>query len=59
MTQIPIGPVRPGHSPTQGRKREFLRYAAGSPRVRVGASNITLGGNPMVGFHVLHGVEKV
>ncbi|ELY58663.1 peptidyl-prolyl isomerase [Natronolimnohabitans innermongolicus JCM 12255] len=27
--------------------------------MRVGTSNATLGGNPMVGFHVLQGVEEV
>ena len=36
MTRIPMGPHWPGHSPTQGRKREFPRCVAGSLRVRVG-----------------------
>jgi hypothetical protein len=27
--------------------------------VRVGTSSVSLGGNPMVGFHVLQAVEEV
>ena len=42
-----------GPQPYEGDKREFPRCIAGSLRVRVGTSNATLGGNPMVGFHVL------
>jgi hypothetical protein len=48
-----------GPQPYEGDKREFPRCVAGSLRVRVGTSNATLGGNPMVGFHVLQGVEEV
>jgi hypothetical protein len=48
-----------GPQPYEGDKREFPRCVAGSLRVRVGSSNATLGGDPMVGFHVLQGVEEV
>lgn len=42
-----------GPQPCTGAKREFSRYAVGSRRVRGGAANATLGGNPMVEPHVL------
>ena len=44
---------------SEGDKREFPRYAAGSLRVRVGTSNATLGGNPMVGSLRVHAEEEV
>jgi hypothetical protein len=48
-----------GPQPYEGDKREFLRCVAGFLRVRVETSNASLGGNSMVGFHVLQDVEEV
>jgi len=59
MTRSPMGPSLTGPQPSEGDKREFPRCVAGSLRVRAGTSNASLGGNPMVGFHVLQRVEEV
>ena len=48
-----------GPQPYGGDKQKFPRCVAGSLRVWVGSSNATLGGNPIVGFHVPQGVEEV
>jgi hypothetical protein len=49
-----------GPQPIEGIKREFLRYAAGSLRVRVGTRRLRRRSpNPMRGFHALEGMEEV
>jgi hypothetical protein len=42
-----------------GEERTVPQCVVGSPRVRGGPSSATLGGNPVVGFHVLRGAEEI